>query len=75
MSTTDQKVIAVLCTRYYDFQVWIYPKRNEKVSYIWVYNLDKVRGRKFDGIELLADWYALKDAEEIVSEINKQLKK
>lgn len=75
MSEIKNKTVAVLCKRHYDFQVWLYSRRKDKVTYIWVYNLEKVRGRRFDGVELLADWYELKNADEILDIINKHLTK
>jgi hypothetical protein len=58
--------VAVLTPKYRDFVYWVEKNQKEKEVYTWIFNVDKVRGKRFNRIEKLFNYYEIKDINDVM---------
>lgn len=58
--------VAVLTPKYRDFVYWVEKNQKEKEVYTWIFNVDKVRGKRFNRIEKLFNYYEIQDINDVM---------
>jgi len=66
--------VAVICPSYRDFLNFVREFEKDGEIYTWVYGIDKVRGRLFDRVEKLFNYYELKDIDAVMDYLETHLR-
>ena len=58
--------VAVVTPKYRDFDYFIKNNRKENEIYTWIYNVDRIRGKRFNRIEKLFNYYEIQDINNVM---------
>ncbi len=58
--------VAVVTPKYRDFVYWVEKNQKENEVYTWIFNVDKVREKRFNKIEKLFNYYEIQSINEVM---------
>jgi len=58
--------VAVVTPKYRDFIYWVEKNQKQNEVYTWIFNVDKIRGKRFNRIEKLYNYHEIQDIKEIM---------
>jgi hypothetical protein len=58
--------VAVVTPKYRDFIYWVEKNQKENEVHTWIFNVDKIRGKRFNRIEKLYNYHEIQDINEIM---------
>lgn len=66
--------VAVITPRYRDFQIWLRENEKPNEKYTWIDEINSVRGKIFDRVEKLYNYYEIKDVNDVLDYLETHLR-